>query len=57
MRNVRYRAEDGRVHLAVSIKKPLIALPGDLQAVVLWLIRAAILVGAAWNVRHASWLT
>ncbi len=57
MRNVWYHDEDGGLHLAVGTKKPPIDIHWELRAVVLWLIRTTILVGAAVQFRYASWLT
>ena len=55
MRNVWYHDEDGGLHLSASTKKPLIDIHWELRAVVLWLMRASILVGAALQLRHSGW--
>lgn len=45
--------EDGRLHLHRGKEKPLIDLPWELRAVVVWLMRAMLIVAAAYQLHSA----
>ena len=46
-----YFDDQGRTYIDEDEKKPLIALPGELREVALWLIRALTLIGAVVQLR------